>query len=128
MERNQATARHSWARQQAWLLLSFFPFPLGYPMSAGCTFDHIFKHPTFLTCIYLIIVWLHLLRTVISKCAGSMLELESPINISWTTQLGNSLYLWADEVKATSKSDPLNMLLIQFASSDAMTNITWFSL
>ena len=23
--------RHSWARQQAWLLFSFFPFPVGHP-------------------------------------------------------------------------------------------------
>ena len=37
MERNYAAARHSWARQHAWLLLSFFPFPVGHPMSAGCT-------------------------------------------------------------------------------------------
>ena len=36
MERNQAAPRHSWARQQAWLLLRFFPFPVGHPMSAGC--------------------------------------------------------------------------------------------
>ena len=32
-----AAARHSWARQHAWPLLSFFPFPVGHPMSAGCT-------------------------------------------------------------------------------------------
>ena len=30
--------RHNWARQQAWLLLRFFPFPVGHPMSAGCTY------------------------------------------------------------------------------------------
>ena len=27
----------SWARQQAWLLLNFFSFPVGHPMSAGFT-------------------------------------------------------------------------------------------
>ena len=37
MERNSAAARHSWARQHACLLLSFFPFPVGHPMSAGCS-------------------------------------------------------------------------------------------
>ena len=30
MERNQAAARHRWARQHAWQLLSFFPFPVGF--------------------------------------------------------------------------------------------------
>ena len=28
---------HSWARQHAWVQLSFFPFPVGHPISAGCT-------------------------------------------------------------------------------------------
>ena len=37
MERIKAAARHSWARHHAWLLLSAFPFPVGHPMSAGCT-------------------------------------------------------------------------------------------
>ena len=36
MERNEAAARHTWAKQHAWLLLSFFPFHVGHPMSAGC--------------------------------------------------------------------------------------------
>ena len=31
MERNEAAPRHSWARQHAWLLLSFFPFPVVHP-------------------------------------------------------------------------------------------------
>ena len=34
MERNLAGARHSWARQHAWLLLSFFPFLVGHPVAA----------------------------------------------------------------------------------------------
>ena len=38
MERNIAAARHSWARQHAGQLLSFFLFPVGHPMSAGCTY------------------------------------------------------------------------------------------
>ena len=37
MERNIATARDSWARQHAGQLLSIFLFPVGHPMSAGCT-------------------------------------------------------------------------------------------
>ena len=37
MQRIKAAARHIWARQHAWLLLSFFPFPVSHPMSAGCT-------------------------------------------------------------------------------------------
>ena len=31
IERNSAAARHSWARQHTWLLLSFYPFPLRHP-------------------------------------------------------------------------------------------------
>ena len=34
MERNEAAARHSWARQHDWLLLRFFPFPVGHPEAA----------------------------------------------------------------------------------------------
>ena len=37
MERKQAAARHSWARQHAWMLLSFFPFPVGHPEHEHCT-------------------------------------------------------------------------------------------
>ena len=37
MERNEAAARHSRARQLAWLLLSFFPFPLWQFIYAHCT-------------------------------------------------------------------------------------------
>ena len=37
MERNLAAARHSWARQHAWLLLNFFPFPVGHPPHPPCT-------------------------------------------------------------------------------------------
>ena len=29
MKRNSAAARHSWARQHAWLLLNLYPFPVG---------------------------------------------------------------------------------------------------
>ena len=36
MERNWAAARHSWARQHAWLLLNFFPFPMGHPEHEHC--------------------------------------------------------------------------------------------
>ena len=36
MERNEAAARHSWARQHAWLLLTFFPFPVGHPPHPPC--------------------------------------------------------------------------------------------
>ena len=36
MERNKAAASHSWARQHAWRLLSFFPFPLGRPPHPPC--------------------------------------------------------------------------------------------
>ena len=36
MERNLAAARHSWARQHAWLLLNFFPFPVGHPPHPPC--------------------------------------------------------------------------------------------
>ena len=28
MKRNEAAARHGWARQHTWLLLSFSPFPV----------------------------------------------------------------------------------------------------
>ena len=42
-ERNQAVARHSWARQHTWLLLSLSPFPVGYTLHPLCT------GPTFLT-------------------------------------------------------------------------------
>ena len=47
MERNQAAARpscarHSWAWQNAWLLLRFFPFPVGSPVAAPCTCTHFF--------------------------------------------------------------------------------------
>ena len=31
MERNEAAARHSWARQHAWPLLRFFPFLVRHP-------------------------------------------------------------------------------------------------
>ena len=37
MERNSAAARHSWARQLAWLLLNFLPFPVGQTIYAHCT-------------------------------------------------------------------------------------------
>ena len=37
MERNSAAARHSWARQHAWLLLHFLPFPVGQTIYAHCT-------------------------------------------------------------------------------------------
>ena len=37
MERNSAAARHSWARQHAWLLLNFLPFPVGQTIYAHCT-------------------------------------------------------------------------------------------
>ena len=30
-------AQHSWARQHAWLSLSFFPFPVGHPPHPPCT-------------------------------------------------------------------------------------------
>ena len=36
MERNKGGARHSWARQHAWLLLSFFSFPVGHPEYEHC--------------------------------------------------------------------------------------------
>ena len=36
MERNSAAARHSWARQHAWLLLNFPPFPVGQTIYAHC--------------------------------------------------------------------------------------------
>ena len=36
MERKQAAALHSWARQHAWLLLNFFPFPVGHPEHEHC--------------------------------------------------------------------------------------------
>ena len=36
MERSEAAARHSWARQHAWLLLYFFPFPVGHPPHPPC--------------------------------------------------------------------------------------------
>ena len=32
MERNLAAARHSWARQNTWLLLSFSLFPVQHPL------------------------------------------------------------------------------------------------
>ena len=37
MEKNEAVVRHSWARQHAWLLLTFFPFPMGHPANPPCT-------------------------------------------------------------------------------------------
>ena len=37
MERNSAAARHSWARQHAWLLLNFPPFPVGQTIYAHCS-------------------------------------------------------------------------------------------
>ena len=37
MERNEAAARNSRARQHAWLLLSFFPYPVGNPEHEHCT-------------------------------------------------------------------------------------------
>ena len=40
MERNQAAARHSWAGQHAWLLLNFFPMPVGQTIYAHCTCIH----------------------------------------------------------------------------------------
>ena len=36
MERNEATAKPVAWPSCAWLQLSFFPFPVGNPMSAGC--------------------------------------------------------------------------------------------
>ena len=36
MERNQAAARHSWARQHTWLLLSFSPFPVRHTLHTLC--------------------------------------------------------------------------------------------
>ena len=39
MERNSAAARHSWARQHAWLLLNFLPFPVGQTIYAHCRQD-----------------------------------------------------------------------------------------
>ena len=38
MEWSLVAARHSWARQHAWLLLSFFPFPVRHPPHPPCTF------------------------------------------------------------------------------------------
>ena len=37
MERNSAAARHTWARQHAWLLLNLLPFPVGQTIYAPCT-------------------------------------------------------------------------------------------
>ena len=37
MERNAAAARHSWARQHAWLLLNLYPFPVGQTIYAHCS-------------------------------------------------------------------------------------------
>ena len=36
MEINYAAARHSWARQHAWQLFNFFPFPVGHPEHEHC--------------------------------------------------------------------------------------------
>ena len=36
-QRNEAAARHSWARQHAWLLLCFFPFPVDHPVAHPVT-------------------------------------------------------------------------------------------
>ena len=47
METNLATNKHVAWPSCVWLQLSFFPFPVGHPMSAGCTL--IFELRPFLT-------------------------------------------------------------------------------
>ena len=50
MERNEATDKHVAMPSCAWLQLSFFPFPVLHPMSAGCTCGDVgasTTHPTF---------------------------------------------------------------------------------
>ena len=37
IERNKAAARHSWVRQNTWLLLSFFASPVRHPPHPPCT-------------------------------------------------------------------------------------------
>ena len=37
MERNQATAKHVVWHSCAWVLLSFFPYPVGHPEHEHCT-------------------------------------------------------------------------------------------
>ena len=48
MERNQAGARHSWARQHDWLLLSFVPFPVGHPEHEHCNGFSFVKKTTYI--------------------------------------------------------------------------------
>ena len=56
MERNEAAARHSWAWQHAWLLLHFFPFPVGQTIYSHGTWR--FLRFPFLVA-HLISVWCH---------------------------------------------------------------------
>ena len=42
MEINSAAARHSWARQHAWVQLSFFPFPVGQTIYAHCNLHSLY--------------------------------------------------------------------------------------
>ena len=48
MERNKATAKHVAWPSCAWVRLSFFPFPVGHPMSPDCSFcpfsEHLCSH------------------------------------------------------------------------------------
>ena len=68
----------SWARQQAWLLLSFYPFPVGHPMSADCTHGQTDQMPNLFAftpfCQY------------VHPCA----QLFSPLIVSTNTNLGKT--------------------------------------
>ena len=50
MERNLAAARHSWARQHAWLWLTFFSFPVGHPPHPPCTLHFYHASPVARSC------------------------------------------------------------------------------
>ena len=52
MERNSAAARHSWARQHAWLLLNFLPFPVGQTIYAHCSAQLPFRQKSCLVTPY----------------------------------------------------------------------------
>ena len=45
MERNEAGDRLSCARQHAWLLLNFFPFPVGHPEHEHCVSSPVLGKP-----------------------------------------------------------------------------------
>ena len=70
------TGKHNWARQHAWLLVRFFPFPVGQTIYAHCTQN---KSPT-LTVRFQSLAIL-LLRSIIPLLSGVFGQMVARLSV-----------------------------------------------